>query len=433
MSSGNAFRDNANDATSELSEALKRAKEKTPAKLPAAGQDAGTPEQHQLASRQAGIWHRTAHEDTALEVDLLILDYLVYQTTSTALAGRTTGAGDVTVRLSLDNNLAMMDSFVQIFSTKYPSFQADVELRFRLMLLKFTTAFTQRLTRNATTPTTAALQILRGQNQIRARQWIGSENRIPSCAQDMSAFDSDLPLDLNTLEQNRAYVMRMLEAPEEDDAYDDAFYGTSTSLSLLDLLPVFMKIVAARNAISASNMSKQLMQTVGEFMLQACVEQYLVRGDSGSDAVDEAFAWGLDRSRTDRDAMEVDGEAQMRNHEDSDDEINAMFTADDDEETPSEVHGWAETKMAFMKQLVLPARQSSEAGLKDSLEAAAQRYPIADFNARIRGFLTALLASTSEPILFQLDKGCLDGYTADGTGKFLRECGLGGQWTEAFG
>ena len=99
------------------------------------------------------------------------------------------------------------------------------------------------------TPNKSALQALRVVNQTRARQWIGSEDRIPSGAYDISAFEADLPLQLDGLERNRAYVLRMIGAPEEDEAYEDAFYGTSFSLSLLDLLPMFMKVVAARSAI----------------------------------------------------------------------------------------------------------------------------------------------------------------------------------------
>lgn len=435
MSSGNAFRDSDKEPASALMKALKRAKHLAPANLPAAGQDAGAPERLHPSAREAGIWQRTAHEDTALEVDLLILDYVAYQTTSAALAGQHVNADDAIYECSLGRNLAMINSFLQIFKAKYPSYEADVELRFRLLLLRFATLFTQRLTRNNTTPTKTALQVLRTENHNRARHWIASEDRIPSGSYNVSTLDTKLPLSLDCLERNRAYVLRVLNQPEEDEGYDDAFYGTSSSVSLLDLLPMFMKVVAARNAISASKISKHLMRTAGKFMLQSCIEQYLVRGDSGSDAIDEAFAWGLRPAGRVHDAMEIaTGDGPNGQYDDAtdelEDEVDAMF-ADEEEDPSVEVHGWAETKAGFLKQLLLPLESLPQASLQQKLESLAQSHPIADFNADIRGFLTALLASMPEPVLLQLEKGCLDGYTAESTRDFIRDCGLRERWADA--
>jgi len=428
MSSGNAFRDTLPDKTSVLSKALKRAKESVPVRLQKLGQDAGTPEQAPPPVREAAIWQRTAHEDTVLEVDILILDYLAHQTTNAALKERLPGLHGVANGTSLEHNIAMTDAFVQMFRAKHPSHDPDAELQFRLLLLKFTTLYTQRLTHNSTTLSKVTLQALREQNQSRARDWIGSADRIPSSAYDMSHFDTQLPIPQVDQEQSRAYVLRMLDTTEEDNRYEDAFYGTSGSLSLLDLLPVFMKVVALRNAIGSSNINKTLMQMVGEYMRQACVEQYLVHGDSGSDAIDEAFAWGLQPSNEAGEAMEMDGEAEPHGQDRirrsrSSEDINAMFTGDD-ADTPTEVLGWAETKTRFIEELILPVENLPGLGLKEQFEALAHRHPIAAFDAKFRSFLTALLASTSGPILLQLDNGCLDGYSEDQTRKFLRGCGL---------
>ncbi|KAI6842639.1 hypothetical protein KC340_g1587 [Hortaea werneckii] len=369
-----------------------------------------------------------ATQDSTLEVDLLILDYITYQATNACLSSRDLKPS---TSFSLPNNLAMSDSLLALFQARHPGHQLDAELHFRLLLLKLTALFAQRLTRNPTTPRTSALEELRQNNQDRAREWIANEERIPSYGYNTSLLDNASAFPSHDiLERNRAHVLHGLNVPAEDEAYEDAHYGTPSCLSLLDLLPLFMEVSAARQAMLAasvpeSELTEQWMQLACSFMLQACLEQYLVVGASGTDAIDEAFAWGL--------------KAKGR-EEDANDEINDMF---EDPVHETEVQGWANIKRQYLERLLPSAtenswRESSSVpspphGAQDGhrlvdlisrLENTATQHPIFQFESDVLGFLHALSESIERPVLVQLEAGQLDGMSTEETTEFIKSCGL---------
>ncbi|GAB1728433.1 hypothetical protein NU195Hw_g2344t1 [Hortaea werneckii] len=369
-----------------------------------------------------------ATQDSTLEVDLLILDYITYQATNACLSSRDL---QPSTSFSLSNNLAMSDSFLALFQARHPAYQLDAELHFRLLLLKLTALFTQRLTRNPTTPPKSALEELRQNNQDRAREWIASEERIPSHGYNMRPFDdaSAFP-SRDILERNRAHVLHGLNVPAEDEAYEDAHYGTPSCLSLLDLLPLFMEVSAARQVMLAasvpeSGLTEQWMQLACSFMLQACLEQYLVAGANGTDAIDEAFAWG---------------QRPKGREEDANDEICDMF---EDPIYETEVHGWANIKRQYLERILQPAAKnswhesssvpSSPHGAQDRhrlvdlisrLESTATQHPIVQFESDVLGFLHALSESIERPVLVQLEAGQLDGMSTEETTEFIKSCGL---------
>ncbi|KAI7238312.1 hypothetical protein KC330_g2662 [Hortaea werneckii] len=369
-----------------------------------------------------------ANHDSSLEVDILMLDYITYQATNACLFSRDLKPS---TSFSLPNNLGMSDSFLALFQARHPGYQLDAELHFRLLLLKFTALFTQRLTRNPTTPPTSALAELRQSNQDRAREWIASEERIPSYSYNTRPFDdaSAFP-SRDILERNRAHVLHGLNIPAEDEAYEDAHYGTPSCLSLLDLLPLFMEVSAARQAMLAASMpesglTEQWMQLACSFMLQACLEQYLVVGASGTDAIDEAFAWGL---------------KQRGREEDTNDEINDMF---EDPIYETEVQGWANIKRQHLERLLPPATgkswhesssvpsspHSGQGGqslvdLTSRLESTATQHPILTCESDILGFLHALSESIDHPVLVQLEAGKLNGMSTEETTEFIKSCGF---------
>ena len=383
----------------------------------------------------AAIEDRKADKETALEVDIMMMDYIAYQATNAGLASRDPTTSSP---LSLRQNLALTDSFLAIFQVRHPEYKLDAELRFRLRLLKLVTLFSQRLTRNPTTPLRSALKQVRASNQDRARTWISSAERLPTANHDISAFDdsSSFPR-REELERNRAHVLHELGIPAEDEAYEDAHYGTSEYISLLDLLPQFMQISAARNAMSNSNLSEQWMRMAGEFMLQACLEQYLVVGANGSDAVDEAFAWGYKAREQDGDSMEIDG----KGGETPEDEVNEML---EDEIYETEVDGWTAVKQHYLELLFPPSaaksskdtysvsssdedaaadRRATAADIVSRLEMTAAQHPIDTFEKTILSYLAGMSLSIPKPVLVQLEDGELDGMSKEETAAFVRSCG----------
>jgi hypothetical protein len=359
----------------------------------------------------------------------MILDYLSYQATKTVLASR----------LSEDMNppgpqhkLALVDSFLEMFKAKHPTFTPDPELRFRLLLLKFTTLYCHRLVQDAVVPSPDALRQLRETNTSRAMSWIQTAERMPSNSHDMSAFEDAVenkpPNSQSHLTTRRALTLETLHFPPEDEAYQDAFYGTPSSLALLDLLPLFMSAIAARNELNNSNLSPGLMELAAQYMLQASLEQYLVRGASGCDAVDEAFAWGCRAAPlAGNDELNSDGSKGEGAVDSTTDEVDRMFQ--DEDEPSREVSGWSEVKSSFIAQL---AHTNGEQ-LRAHLEMVADTYPIDAFEEQVLQLLAGLAASLPSPILTQLEGGTLDGMSGAETAAFLGECGLGGHWPSLSG
>ena len=368
-----------------------------------------------LSHATAAIETQCAQPDTTLEVDHMILDYTAYQTINACFDSRNLERQSGSSK-SLASNLAISDSFLSIFKARHSTYTPDPGLRLRTILLKLTTLLTQRLTRNPTTPSRSTLQELRRANQERARHWIGRRERIPSSSFNTSSFEEDLLISQQELDRNRAHVLHELGVPAEDEDYEDAFYGTSSCVSLLDVLPIFMQVSAARNAMNGSNLTERWMQLAAEFMLQACLEQYLVFGVQGLDAVDEAFAWGYNESADDdRDSgQDVRAIAKTKTTD-----INEMF---EDEDYAVEVEGWSEIKMSYLGDLL---QLEGEGEIIAHLETMAAKYPIAIFESTLLQFLEALSKSITEPVLVQLEKGKLDGMTEQQTQHFLADCGVG--------
>lgn len=406
MTSGNAFSDGAHP------EAVRSTGSN--------GEEAGQARKRlKTVPREATIFAKIGDPDTALEVDHMILDHLASQTIQAVLASRNSTRPD---HAEHQHPIATVDAFLAMFKAKHPYYRPDPELRFRLLLLQFTVIFCQRLVRAPSVPSLAGLRDLREQNSARARHWIGDFDRIPSAGYDMSFFDTELPLPLEDLESNRAVVLHALRMPAENDAYEKAFFGTKASVSLLDVLPMFMSVVAACNELYNISLNEKTMELSAEFMLQACLEQYLMYGASGSDAVDEAFAWGH-KPESASGLHAPNGDAPMSDTSTAAiDETDRMF--EDDSDYTRELSGWTNIRLEYTRMITRPA----SLGLMKHLEGVAKHHPIENFESLLLEFVTGLSACLPAPILRQLEQGKLDSMTSAETAAFLQSCGLNSQW-----
>ena len=373
----------------------------------------------------ASISTQCARADTSLEVDYMILDYVAYQTINACFASRKLDQSNGSP-YSLSKNLAISGALLSIFRVRYPEHQPDPELRLRILLLRLTTLFTQRLTSNPTTPPRSIIEDLRITNMERARVWMSkSGSRPTSIAHTFDAFDmidQHQTPSRQELDRNRAHVLHELRIPAEDEDYEDAFYGTSSCIGLLDLLPLFMEVSATRSSMSDSNLTQQWMKLACEFMLQSCLEQYLVFGSPGSSALDEAFAWGyVDQPQQDVEVNGTGGAMDISSGVD----VYAMF---EDEDYEIEVDGWKEMRQSYIDELIPMPNYISEDTVGDAfvthLEAAASMHSIAAFESALLKFLEAISKSLPAPVLIQLENGKLDGMTEQETQDFLIECGV---------
>jgi len=377
--------------------------------------------QHSLPP-QASIFTKTADVSTDLEVDIMILDYLSHQATYHVLADRKSGKAQA----ALQHKLVMMDTFLEMFKAKHPSYKPDPELRFRLLLLKFSTLFSHRFVRSAISPSKQSLRQLKERNTLRALDWIRDSDGLPSDGHDMSRWETRLPFAPGVLEYHRAHSLEAMNSRAKGEARDDGFYGTSASLALLDILPLFMTVIAARNEIANSNLRWGMMDLAARFMLQACLEQYLVFGSDGSDAIDEAFAWGYKRPQA-TEGQADQGSADSDSAEDVSNETIRMFQAEDG--LSEEVPGWKDLKAKYIALLA----EETPGSLQDRLEQLAKDQPVAKFESTVLQLLTGLSASLPLPVLAQLERGHLDGMGSKETKAFLRSCGLDPNWPKVSG
>lgn len=357
----------------------------------------------------AAISVREAKPDTALEVDYMILDYLAFQATEACLDARNSRPHDTSrVESRVGRSLLLVDDFMILFTARHRGCKIDEELQFRLSHLQLVTLFTQRLRRTKHTPALNLLKDLRNRNTHRAQRWIGSADRMPTGAYEPDHYDTELPISREALESNRASTLQALRASAEDEAYGDAFYGTASCLSLLDLLPSFMKLTAACQSMYDTPISEQWMTLAAQWMLQACLEQYLVFGASGTDAIDEAFAWGAGRQiASDRETPTSEPDSDM-------------FMSDG-----VEVDFWAETKASFLRQLLVPPTRNGRAiRLVEHLMVLATHLPADRTEASIVDYLGDMSKAIPAPVLVQLEHGRLDGLSEEETSDFLKECGL---------
>jgi hypothetical protein len=351
-----------------------------------------------------------ANDDIAisLEVDHMILDYLIYQAIKTCLANPHHPSSDYDDDMSpVDRCMSQVDDFLALFKMRYPDYKLDAEIRFRQLLLQAVVLFTQRLTSNNNTPSQSSLFALRKQDRNRAQSWIETADGQPVLNFPVDRFASDLPLPTAHLASNREHVLRT-NSTASGDIYHTDYYGTSSSLSLLDLLPLFMKLSAVFQNLLNISVSKIWCELALEWMLQACLEQYLIYGSSGRAVLDQAFAWGYNR---------------VNKGNKDEDMINEIFR---DDEREGEIPGWKEMRQRTLQKLCPTGEENGE--LCERLQDLAVGYPMRRTEETILEYLKGLSQSIPEPVLVQLEKGQLAGMTAEQTQEFMRECGLDKEW-----
>ena len=299
---------------------------------------------------------RRADADLQLDVDLLILDYLMYMATKALLEECDSDEsyhsdcsdGDS----SSDLVLPMVDSFIRSFQVRHPRVHVSKGVQLRLCLLRLTCLFTRRLTRCASTPSREALRGLREGNRRRAAKYRKSEDSLSSDVRALLDMFDGFHLSDEQIRRNRGNFLGRLGVSTSASSIDH--YGSLESVSLMDLLPSFILLSAARAHLEVTNANGGIvvqplwMEMAAEWMLQAVLEQYLVYGRSDVEALKESFAWGFDE----------DLSYKTKPSEDSygDDEplMNALFAknaSDGHVGGVSEAELWTETKGRFVQKV----------------------------------------------------------------------------------
>ncbi|KAI9717422.1 MAG: hypothetical protein M1812_004774 [Candelaria pacifica] len=332
-----------------------------------------------------------------------MLDYLLYVSTKALLEERTAQRSSKSKNLEhearSDQLLGMVDGALTSPPTRG---QRVLNLECRLYLLKYTSLFVRRLYPSPAAPSLSCLEALRRQNRKRVAKWLRHRAELSTLdPSSLSIFTSALPLSEASLDQNRQHVLSTLAVRDET-----SFYGTPSSPSLLDAFPIFMAL--SSTVAPTASITPAWMATAGELMLQAALEQYLVYGAQGPEALTEAFAWGYD-------ALENVDEGEQGS-------INAMFWDEIGEQNSvaGEVEAWTRLRGDHMRALIPDPGVNLETHLAD----LSVRFPLNGFEDKVLNFLQASLASQPVPILTQLEIGKLKGISRGETEALKRRVGI---------
>jgi len=223
-----------------------------------------------------------------------------------------------------------------MFKANHPSQPVPTSLQFRLRLLQLTALYTRRLTPCTTTPSASALRDLRIQNKAQAERWLQTRSlEVPEWF-DVAFLTED------TLQRNRLHVLSQLSVWSPTAA---EFYGHSESVSLQDLLPMFLDLSAASRRMQNSNTKRRWMEMAAEWMLQASLEQSLIYGKGEAETIRDSFAWAYVKQG---DLSDSHGESDLA--------INALFQQ---EGSDCEVDGWDDVRERFLADVRMSEQERS--------------------------------------------------------------------------
>ncbi|KIW02783.1 uncharacterized protein PV09_05845 [Verruconis gallopava] len=311
-----------------------------------------------------------AAPETQLDVDLLILDYLLYMGTRSLLQELVILHEEGIQENLSQQPMRMIDSFIPLFKCNHPTVRVPSGIKFRLRLVKFVALYSKRNTPCELTPPSAKLEELRRKHRKRAEDFYGSSSD--------SSFQNSL-FELQKSSSSRHHPAVLSAGNQEE------------SVSLADLVPMFISLSAARSTLfedEPMSVHEGWMELAGEFMLQAALEQCLEYSDCSGSKLCEIFSWGWQPSPS---KMWEDEEA-----------VNDMFC---DEDTLQETQHWSKIRQKYMDLL----KPKANVDLAKQLKSLTRRYPLERFEERVLRFLEAMQLSQDPPLLAQLETGNVPG------------------------
>lgn len=321
-------------------------------------------------------------EEDQFDVDVNILDFLAYKATDLVFEWR---ASSNPHQSDLPSALVTMTAEWRTFlKHKHSGRRLHDQAAFRSRLLQFSLLFTHRLNHEQTWTTIESLDELRAQNKKRGQYW-QTTNHAPALRRPFDP-SSEFPLADGAVAENRHNLACSIGQPQEKRRWVTDLEGTPT---LHCLLPLFVELTAARVQLGDWVPSEGWMDVVGQFMLHAALEEYLLNGAYGEETLNNIFAFGC---------------PGLEPRPDDGNDIEAMrklFCSED--RSHEEVSGWTEFKQRCVDELLPPS--SAPASFVQAMERAQERNPYVDFENSIIAFLKYLHNELVKPDLVQVEEG----------------------------
>jgi hypothetical protein len=386
---------------------------------------------------------RSAHPQYALDVDEMILEYLLYNTTKAHLQDCRSrerpedGSGPPSADTA-EMLLNAFDQFIELFKINHPDYDFSPDANFGIKLLQFVVLFTNRRSHTTLSPSSRKqLKRLGKQNSTIRLEWWGRrsskelslpEDSIVACWCDFFRIPAGIENDVRTALQANLRA--------ESDSF----------IPLLELLPLFLDLSADMAANLGQEVTKQWMLLAAEFMLQSAWEKCVyLDADAHEEPLKVAFGWGrwhqeqeLENTLMDAEASEEARAAEGRMH--------TLFSTSDEfseESAGQEMPEWTSIRLEH-----LSAFGTSPGGNQDYKQAQrwqverlrkiAEQYPIQKFHGKVVDYLEGLWKLGQKPLLVQIEEGKIEGLTQDEFEQFMenvfpkgsgtQEIGQGGTW-----
>jgi hypothetical protein len=369
--------------------------------------------------------NRSANQEYALDVDEMILEYLLYNTIKAHLhdlrSRAKTGHGGYTQDVGTATRLVQIfDQYLELFKHNHPDYDFSPEMDFRIMLLQFLVLFTQRHSPKWLSQSSRdkLKQSSTQYSDIRLRWWDAQHppQRRQSSREDdiVSSWRGFFTLATGGTErESTAASLRNLHAQ------------ASTFIPLLELLPGFLHLSAETAASLGQDVTEQWMVLAAEFMLQSAWEKFVYLGAEGTEEpLKAAFGWGhwenWDELEDAWAASNASVEVQT-----GDMRVGKMFSSRDNSGEFVMVQAWSKVKLDYLSAFGTSPDGSQERPQHaqrwqvKQLREIKDRFPIEEFDGKIADYLEGLWKLGEKPLLVEIEQGKIEGWTKEEFEEFM--------------
>src|SRR5947207_3685836 len=388
---------------------------------------------------------RGANPEYALDVDEMMLEYLLYNTTKAYLRGSRSnerpeeGVGGSRDSDSAETLLKVFDQVMELFKINYPDYDFSPDTDFGIKLLQFVVFYANRQSHNTALSPSSREQLkqLCKQNAATRMEWWerrsskglrSPEDRIIGCWHDFVKTPASMANDPRPARQDNLHV------------------ESGSHIPLLELLPRFFDLSADMAASLGQDVTKQWMLLAAEFMLQSAWEQLVyLDADATEEPRKVAFGWGWWHQEQDLERTVMGPEAS-KEAKAAEGRVNAMFSTSDESSGESggrEMPEWTKIRLEHLSAFGTPPGghedpKPARRWQVERLRKITEQYPIQKFDAKVVDFLEELWNLLQKPLLVQIEEGKIEGLTEDEFGQFMenvfpkgsgtQEIGQGGKW-----
>jgi hypothetical protein len=369
--------------------------------------------------------NRSANQEYALDVDKMILEYLLHNTIKAHLrdlrsrgeAGHGGYNQDIGTATRL---LQVFDQYLELFKHNHPDYDFSPEIDFSIMLLQFVALFTQRhYPKWLSQSSRDKLKQSSAQYSAIRLDWWNS--RHPPERQQSSRED-------DIVDSWRGFFTLPTGGTEKETtpaSLDNLQAQASKFIPLLELLPSFLHLSAEMAANLGQDVTKQWMVLAAEFMLQSAWEKlvYLDAEDT-KEPLKAAFGWGQrenvgelsDASTASNASAEVKA-GDMR--------VARMFGNRDKSGEFVVAQEWSKVKLEYLSAFGTSPDGSQEHPQHaqrwqvKQLREIKDRFPIEVFEGKIADYLEGLWKLGEKPLLVEIEQGKIEGWTKEEFEEFM--------------